>query len=54
MHAFGVDSLVVIEPRNWISMEFAADVPVFELVDGRTVEGVGEFVEKCSQIMKMS
>ncbi|KAI0810057.1 polyketide synthase PksD [Xylaria sp. FL0064] len=52
LHAFGVDSLVAVELRNWISKEFAADVPVFELIGGRTVEGVGEFVEKCSQIVK--
>ncbi|KAI0405086.1 KR-domain-containing protein [Xylaria palmicola] len=54
LHAFGVDSLVAVELRNWISKEFAADVPVFELIGGRTVEGVGEFVGRCSQIMKMS
>ncbi|KAJ2994317.1 hypothetical protein NUW58_g1586 [Xylaria curta] len=53
LHAFGVDSLVAVELRNWISKEFAADVPVFELVGGRTVEGVGEFVEKSSNVVKM-
>ncbi|KAI1424927.1 polyketide synthase PksD [Xylaria sp. FL1777] len=54
LHAFGVDSLVAVELRNWISKEFAADVPVFELIGGRTVEGVGDYVEKCSQITKMN
>jgi acyl carrier protein len=50
LHAYGVDSLVAVELRNWIAKGFAADVPVFELVSGRTVQGVAEFVEKCSQI----
>lgn len=50
LHAYGVDSLVAVELRNSIAKDFAADVPVFELVGGRTVQGVAEFVEKCSQI----
>lgn len=54
LHAFGVDSLVAVELRNWIAKEFAADIPVFEIMGGRTVEGVGELVEKSSQIGKRS
>ncbi|KAI0459321.1 polyketide synthase PksD [Xylaria acuta] len=50
LHAFGVDSLVAVELRNWIAKEFAAEVPVSELVGRRTVEDVGKLVEKCSQI----
>ncbi|KAK6192927.1 hypothetical protein LQW54_012976 [Pestalotiopsis sp. IQ-011] len=49
LHAFGVDSLVAIELRNWIAKEFSADVPVFEIMGGRTVEGIGELIEKSSQ-----
>ncbi|RYP67344.1 hypothetical protein DL771_007288 [Monosporascus sp. 5C6A] len=52
LHAFGVDSLVAVELRNWIAKVFAAEVPVFEIVGGRTVKGVGELVERCSQIRK--
>lgn len=48
-HAFGVDSLVAVELRNWIAKEFSADVPVFEIMGGRTVEGIGELIEKSSQ-----
>ena len=51
LHAYGVDSLVAVELRNWIAKDFAADVPVFEFVGGRTVQSVAEFVEKCSQIV---
>ncbi|KAI4602940.1 polyketide synthase [Pestalotiopsis sp. 9143b] len=49
LHAFGVDSLVAVELRNWIAKEFSADVPVFEIMGGRTVEGIGELIEKSSQ-----
>lgn len=50
LHAYGVDSLVAVELRNLLAKDFAADVPVFELVGGRTVQVVAEFVENCSQI----
>ncbi|KAI0112236.1 polyketide synthase PksD [Nemania sp. FL0031] len=50
LHAFGVDSLVAVELRNWIAKEFLAEVPVSELVGRKTVEDVGELVEKSSQI----
>lgn len=32
--------------------EFAADVPVFEIVSGKTIEAVGELVAKTSRIEK--
>ncbi|XXH03851.1 hypothetical protein Hte_010257 [Hypoxylon texense] len=44
LHAFGVDSLVAVELRNWISKEFSADVPVSELMGGRSVAAIGELV----------
>ncbi|KAI1138716.1 hypothetical protein F5Y05DRAFT_403935 [Hypoxylon sp. FL0543] len=50
LHAFGVDSLVAVELRNWIAREFAADVAVFEIMGGRTVKAIGELVTKSSQI----
>ncbi len=49
LHAFGVDSLVAVELRNWIMKDFAADVPVFEIMGGRTVAAIGELVTKTSQ-----
>lgn len=48
LYAFGVDSLVAVELRNWMNKEFAVDVPVFEIVGGRTVDGVAELVAKSS------
>lgn len=50
LHAYGVDSLVAVELRNLIAKDFAADVPVFELVGGRTVRSVADFVENCSRV----
>ncbi|KAH8721497.1 polyketide synthase PksD [Phaeosphaeriaceae sp. PMI808] len=50
LHAFGVDSLVAVELRNWIAREFVADVPVFEITGGKTVAAIGELVNKTSQV----
>jgi len=52
LHAFGVDSLVAVELRNWIAKEFAADVPIFEIMGGRTVAAVAQLVTKTSQVTK--
>lgn len=50
LHQFGVDSLVAVELRNWIAKNFAADISVFEIMSGRTVKGVAEFVVGNSQV----
>lgn len=42
LHAFGVDSLVAVEIRNWFLKEFTADLAIFELMSGRSVEAVCE------------
>jgi acyl carrier protein len=52
LHAFGVDSLVAVEIRSWISKEFAADIPVSELTGGRSISSIGELVSKASQVQK--
>lgn len=50
LHAFGVDSLVAIELRNWIAKQFAADIPVFEFMGGRAVAAIGDLVTKTGQM----
>ncbi|KAL3461786.1 hypothetical protein BJX64DRAFT_288967 [Aspergillus heterothallicus] len=41
MHAYGVDSLVAVEMRNWFSKELKADMAIFDMLGGATIEGVG-------------
>ena len=52
LHAYGVDSLIAVELRSWLGKEFAADVPVFEIVSGKTIEAVGGLVAKTSRVEK--
>lgn len=42
--AYGVDSLLAVELRNWIAKEFLADVAVFEISGGSTFSSVGLLV----------
>ena len=50
LHVFGVDSLVAVELRNWMARDFAANIPVYEIMGGRTVGAIGELVTRMSQI----
>ena len=40
VESFGVDSLVAVEIRNWLSKETAADIAVFEILGGNTLEDI--------------
>ena len=42
--AYGVDSLLAVEIRNWIAKEFQADVAVFETLGGSTFSTLGMLV----------
>ncbi|KAI8953570.1 polyketide synthase [Xylaria longipes] len=51
MHAYGVDSLVAVELRTWITKEIGSDVSVFEMTSGQrigqlaaTAAGISRFV----------
>jgi hypothetical protein len=44
LHAYGVDSLLAVELRNWIAKEFQADVAVFETLGGSTFSTLGLLV----------
>ncbi|ORY17862.1 putative polyketide synthase [Clohesyomyces aquaticus] len=41
MHAYGVDSLVAVELRNWFLKVIKVDVPVFEILGGATIDALG-------------
>lgn len=51
MHTYGVDSLVVIELRNWFAHALDADVAVFEIQGGATFDDVGGFVAGKSSVV---
>ena len=42
--AYGVDSLVAVELRNWIAKHVRAELPVFELMTAKSIAAVGEVV----------
>jgi hypothetical protein len=44
LHAYGVDSLLAVELRNWIAKEFLADVAVFETLGSTTFSTLGMLV----------
>jgi acyl carrier protein len=52
LYLLGVDSLVAVELRNWMARDFAADVPVYDIMGGRSVSAIGELVAQVSQIRK--
>ena len=41
LHAYGVDSLLAVELRNWFAKELAADVAIFDIMGGVSIAGVG-------------
>ncbi|KAK4160344.1 hypothetical protein QBC43DRAFT_359689 [Cladorrhinum sp. PSN259] len=41
MHSFGVDSLVAVEMRNWLSKELRADVAIFDILEATSVAALG-------------
>lgn len=38
LHAYGVDSLLAVELRNYFAKDFGADVAIFDLMGGSTIE----------------
>ncbi|KAK3324427.1 putative polyketide synthase [Cercophora scortea] len=41
IHSFGVDSLVAVEIRNWLSKELRADVAIFDILEATSVVTLG-------------
>ncbi|KAL4910615.1 hypothetical protein BDW74DRAFT_184453 [Aspergillus multicolor] len=51
MHAYGVDSLVAVEMRNWFAKEVKADMPIFDMLGGATIEGVAVLAATRSKVL---
>lgn len=49
---YGVDSLMAVELRNWISKEFRANVAVFEIMGTSTITAIGSLVVEKSEMRK--
>lgn len=41
IRSFGVDSLVAVEIRNWLSKEVRADVAIFDILEGSSTAALG-------------
>ncbi|KAI9842656.1 MAG: Type I Iterative PKS [Sclerophora amabilis] len=54
LHAYGVDSLLAVELRNWFAKELSADVAVFDIMGGSSFAGVGTTVAAKSQFRQAS
>ena len=52
LHAYGVDSLLAVELRNWFAKEFQADVAIFDIMGAESVVKVGEVVAERSKARK--
>ena len=51
MHAYGVDSLVAVELRNWFAHALDADVAVFDILGGASFDDVGALVAGKSRLV---
>ncbi|EHL00639.1 putative Phthiocerol synthesis polyketide synthase type I PpsC [Glarea lozoyensis 74030] len=52
MHAYGVDSLVAVELRNWFSQAVDADVPIFEILGDTSFKELGAMVAGKSRVVQ--
>ena len=51
LHAYGVDSLLTLELRNWLKKEFDADIQAFEMGGGTTFSSLGGLVaQRCTYL----
>ena len=52
LHAYGVDSLVAVELRNWFGQKLDAEMAVFEILGETTFEDIGRIVAGKSKIVE--
>ena len=51
MVAYGLDSLVAVEIRNWMAGELEAKVPLLELMTSASLVALAEVVVRRSKLM---
>ncbi|KIH89316.1 polyketide synthase [Sporothrix brasiliensis 5110] len=49
---YGLDSLIAVELRNWVSSEMEATVPVLEFLGSRTTQSLSGFIARQSRLVK--
>ncbi|PLN82692.1 polyketide synthase [Aspergillus taichungensis] len=54
LSAYGVDSLMAVDLRNWFGKEFGATVAVFEIMGGVTISAIADLVATKSTFNKSS
>jgi hypothetical protein len=52
--AYGVDSLVAVELRNWLEREAKADVPIFELLGKQSLQALSGEIALRSKLLQPS
>ena len=52
-HAYGVDSLVAVELRTWFAKEIAAEVAVFDIMGGSSLQQLAVLAAKRSNLVKI-
>ncbi|KAI0405747.1 hypothetical protein F4802DRAFT_561870 [Xylaria palmicola] len=48
---YGVDSLMAVELRNWLAKDFGANIAVFDITSGASIEMIGHLVVTSSDIV---
>lgn len=54
LSAYGVDSLMAVELRNWFGREFGASVAVFDIMGGAPISAIADLVVERSTLRKAS
>lgn len=54
VYTYGVDSLVAVELRNWLSMELSSDLSIFDLTSSAPITDVSRKIAGRSQLIPAS
>ncbi len=54
LHTYGVDSLLAVELRNYFAKELDADMAIFDIMGGSSIESVSMLVTKKSRLRQAS